>query len=260
MKLAEESIIAKIEESLSRLTAANGDQTGAEIKPILMNNLLHHRVETFIEDDLDRIDAYIALINEKYAHWHRYLYAVQIQRDHLVWNPLFPQLISFAYAFFIRKGFDASVNTHDYAQESATAAAEAILKAQFPYDTDFEPWAHRIVQIHCLRFMRDQMRKQEIPTDHLVELSDEIEAPTAEENDLQPLIDAELQAALAAAIGQLSPARQDVIRWRYFDQLSFTEIAERMGKSMDAVYGLQFNALHDLRKILLKTGITFNEE
>jgi RNA polymerase sigma-70 factor (ECF subfamily) len=260
MEQTKEIIIEKIEESLNRIAASCGVEVSNEIKPILLNNLAHHRVETYIENDLDQVEAYVELVAEKYSHWHNYINAIQNQRDPLAWEQLLPQLIEFAHAFFIRKGFDSSSNTDDYAQECAGNAATSLLKAQFPYDTDFEPWAHRIVQLNCLRYMRENMRKREIPAENLVELSEEFESADEEADVLKPLIDAELQEVIAAAIKHLSKARQDIIHWRYFDQLSFNEIAERMGKSLDAVYGLQFNALRELRKILLKTGIDFNEE
>jgi RNA polymerase sigma factor, sigma-70 family len=259
MEQIEETINIKIEESLNHLAASKGKDISNELKPILLKNLSNGRAQTYIENNFAHLDEYLNLLFEKFNRWHNYIHKVQDQRDPLVWNQLFPQLITFAYAFFIRKGFDSGSNTYDYAQESATNAATALLNANFPYDIDFDPWAHRIVQIHCLRFMRDEMRKREIPADNLIELSDEIETNQDEQDALQPMLEAELQAAIAAALEQLPQARQDVIRWRYFDQLSYDEIASRMGKSLDAVYGLQFNALREMQKILSKNGIDFNE-
>ena len=256
-RTSNENIIAKIEESLSVLAVSYGDEIISQIKPILMHNLAHHRVEGFSEGDLSRIDSYVQIVIEKYMSLHNYLFALQVQRDSLAWTQLSKKLNKFAYQFFMHKNFESSAHTYQLAEECAIDAAGSILAAQFPYDIDFDRWARRIIQNHCLRFMRDETRKKEVPADKIVELNEETDY--INNSDLvQPLLEKELIDSMDRAIEGLSESRQEIIRWRYFEELSPAEIAERTGKSLNAVYGLQFNALRELRKIILQTGITLN--
>jgi RNA polymerase sigma-70 factor (ECF subfamily) len=60
----------------------------------------------------------------------------------------------------------------------------------------------------------------------------------------------ERAARLHAAIDQLPPDSQDVLRWRYVDGLPTKEIAERVGKSDGAVRVLLTRILHKLQELL----------
>jgi RNA polymerase sigma factor (sigma-70 family) len=255
-----EIIQARIEESLKTLAKQQGEEFSRMIRPIILTNLTNKRIETFLNGDLGLIDNYTQLVAKKFISWHAFLHSIQIERNSTEWEQLYPKLITYAFQYFLRKNFEYSITTYEYAVDVASKAAEAILNSQFPYDIDSDPWVHRIVQIQCLRFMRDETRKKEIPSDKLVELNEEIcEKIFDQATILQPMIEEELQIAIARAISQLSQARREVIQMKYFEELTPIEIAKRLGKSIEAVYCLQFNALKDLRKNFIKTGISLNE-
>ena len=258
MELQLESVNAKIEASLRTLATQQSEEIAAEIRPILLANLAIGRMAIYIDNDASLINEYVNCVAKNYKQWHRYLYAVQVERDPLAWEALFKKLIHFAYRYFLHKNFNASLTTHESAEECAANAAIAILTARFPYDTHFDAWANQIVQNTCLKFMRMATRKKEIPVDMLVEL---------DENEEDFLIDKraetlpeknDLSRTLADAVKNLNQARQQVIIMSYFYELPPAEIAAKMGKTVDAVYGLHFNAIKDLQKILRETGIILN--
>jgi DNA-directed RNA polymerase specialized sigma24 family protein len=46
---------------------------------------------------------------------------------------------------------------------------------------------------------------------------------------------------------------------RYYEELAPREIAIKTGKTLDAIYSLQFYAIQEIRKILVESGIVLNE-
>ncbi|MHC1739502.1 MAG: RNA polymerase sigma factor [Anaerolineaceae bacterium] len=252
-------IQAKIEEALAELALQQGEMIAQQIRSVLNHRLTLKRLTLFIENDLSRVEDYVQLIFKKFNLWHDYVNNIQCVRDTAEWEPLYKNLIHYAYRYFLRKNFDPSISTHDLAEECAGRAAEAILNAHFPYDVDFEPWAYYIVQIQCLRLMRDEMRKKEIPAEKQIELDEEVRITTPDGNIADPVEAEELMRTIEAAIAQLPETRREVLRLKYYEDLPPAEIAKHLGKSIEAVYSLHFNAIQELRKILLETGITFNE-
>ena len=55
---------------------------------------------------------------------------------------------------------------------------------------------------------------------------------------------------LLGAIDKLSPDFQEVLRLRHFDDLSFNQIAERMGRNSGAVRMMWVRAVDKLRTVL----------
>lgn len=258
MDIQIEKTNAQLEESLAALTPLLGEDVVSQIRPILSKNLTLHRIEIFIEKDSSNLDDYIKLVAENFLRWHNYLEEIQTKRSSLVWNELYQNLISSAFHYFLHKNFDYSVNTHEFAEECASNAAVAILDAHFPYDTDFDAWVAKIVQNTCLKFMRTSLRKKEIPAEKIVDLDEKLENTLEGMGNHLQMQDEGLCQILMDAIAQLSQSRRQVIELKYFYEYPPNEIAKKIGKSIDAVYCLQFNALQDLRKILTKTGISIN--
>jgi RNA polymerase sigma factor (sigma-70 family) len=124
------------------------------------------------------------------------------------------------------------------------------MNANFPYDTSFDAWVVKIVQNKCLKYMSEEMEKRKIPADQQVELNEEMEIFDGSPDVLHQIEEVERHAAIEEALKQISTARREAIVLKYFDNLSSEDIAKQLGKSIDAVYCLQFNGLRDLRKIL----------
>jgi RNA polymerase sigma factor (sigma-70 family) len=247
MKFQREEIKFEMEKALKSLLEARGTQGTAGLGAIFQANLDRGRVEVFVGEELARADEYVRHVADQYKKLNPYLTAVQIERTPEVWTPLFKKLQTWAYNFLLRKNFFPGLETRAIAEERATDAAMQILEAYFPYDIEFEPWAHVIVTNTCLRFFRDETKKSIVPSQKIVELDEKLPGP-----DDPSWANQESRSELLKAMAQLPDARRQVIQYHYLDELSLPEIAKSMGKSVGAVHSLHFNALQDLRKILDK--------
>jgi len=258
MPFQADDIKTEIENSLIFLSEQKGDEIAKKIRLILYTNLDRGRIHSFVEGDINLVRDYIWRVAEAYIRLSPFMDKLQSERTTMVWEPLYKQMVSWAFYFFIKKGFATNITTQEIATECATEAAMHILRAYFPYDTDLEPWACVIVQNTCRKYIRGATKKSIIPQQNLIYLEEtlsNIKDPSYQ--DQEHIKD--IQGDLLEAITKLSDARRQVIELIYFNELSPVEIAKRMNKSVGAIYSLQFNALHDLRKILSKNRNNNNE-
>lgn len=238
-------------------TLANPD-LAHRLKPILLANLDRGRVHRFLDKDSATVYDYVWLVSQRFLTLQTYLHQLQITRDASVWAPLYQRMQTWAYNFFLRKNFAADDHTREIAIECANNAALNLIKAHFPYDTEFDAWAHVLVQHACHKFIGHSLKKSVVPEEKQVELTDDLTVP----NDLlieTQLVQHEFSARLQAALAQLTEARRRVIQMSYLEELEPEEIAQILGKSVGAVYSLQFHGLRDLRKILNPNRDNLNE-
>jgi RNA polymerase sigma factor (sigma-70 family) len=255
MSLESEKIQLALEEAINAL--AESRDVG-KIKPILYANLDRGRIQAYTEGKTDQVFAYVWLVAETFASLNPLLHSLQAEKSTEAWAPLFERMQNWAYSFFLKKGFAADKATSDIASECSTEAAVSLISAYFPYDTEFDAWAHIIVQNSCRKFMEKAFRKSIVPQENIVELDDNL--ISAEELLLEmQTLRSEQETEIAHALAQLSEARRNVIHYIYFDELDAEEAAQKMGKTVGAIYSLQFNALQDLRKILSTIRDNINE-
>lgn len=238
-----------LEQALQALARSKGEALARQVKPILLANLDRGRLQTFVEETPARIEAYVWFVAQTYTTLNPYLHKLQTEQDAETWTTLYKRLQTWAYNFFLRKSFRADEHTREIAIECASDAATLIIKSHFPYDTEFDPWAHTIVQNACRKYIHRSLKKSNVPDEKKIELEDELTDPyqtLLEVNTLQK----ETGKELLEVLNQLSEARRTVIQLIFFEELSPEEVAQRMGKSISAIYTLQFHGLKDLRKIL----------
>ena len=258
MPLQVEDIKTDIENSLIVLSEQKGDEIAKRIRLILYTNLDRGRIQSFVEGDINLVRDYILRVADEYINLSPFINKLQNERTTVVWEPLYKKMVSWAFNFFIKKGFIANITTQEIATGCATEAALNILRAYFPYDTDLEPWACVIVQNTCRKYIRGATKKSIIPQQNIVDLDESLENlkdPSYQDQDHIK----DLQSDLLEALAKLSPARRKVLELIYFHELTPVEIANKMNKSVGAIYSLQFNALHDLRKILSENRNNINE-
>lgn len=245
-----------IEQALESLSKQLGTELIMNIRPILMTNLDRGRLQHFMEGDVSRISSYVLRVAEKFQVLSTFIHQVQVEGTDEIWDPLIHKMQNWALRFLIRKGYQDNINTQENAKECANDAARNLLGAYFPYDTEFEPWARVIVHFACLKFIRSDLNQAPVIDEGLDVLEDTLESTNdpAAKNGI-----GDNESDLLKAVSQLSGARRDVIELRYFQGLTLPEIAEKMGKTVRAIYSLQFYALQDLRKILRGFRDNLNE-
>jgi RNA polymerase sigma factor (sigma-70 family) len=252
-----EEFKAEIEKALESLVKEGNEEVANQIRPILFANLDRGRIHGFTEDEIERVQEYANRVFQTYTDLNLYVHSVQIERSTIVWDPLFKQMQTWAYHFFLGKNFYPGEATQEIALGCATEAAINLLNAYFPYDADFEPWVCVIVQNTCLKWIKKETGKSVIPSQNIVEIDealDNLEDPALLEERYQT----DLAGDLLDAVAKLSNERRQVIELFYLNDLSPDEIAKKMGKSVGAIYNLKFNALNDLRKILNRKGDNIN--
>ena len=155
-----------------------------------------------------------------------------------------------------RDGSQVEAEAFDFAQETCLV----IFEARYPFDVPFEAWATTILNRQILaRYTRskDAANRPQAPdsldgpsnpnrgdSDSLAEL-------LADPRSLEPFERIEIQAELRNAIGMLrSSSQREVIIATYFEGLDNDQIAKRLGKTKQAVYGLRLRGLARLKVLL----------
>lgn len=258
MTLQPEVIKAEIEKSLDTLADQEDADFVRKVKSILLTNLDRGRIQKFIEDDINNIQAYVLRVVDSYRCFSHLVNKLQDHQAHTEWEELLGKMQKWAFNFLIRKGFRVESATQEIAEELAVEAAIQILNAHFPFDVSFHSWARVIVQHTCLKYFRKKTKKSVVQDSKLVNIDaiqNLLTDPTHHEREYLD----DIRSVLREAISQLSNSRKQVIKLTYFKGLSPKEAAAKMGKSIGAIYNLRFYALEDLRKILGRNRNSINE-
>lgn len=236
-----------VERALDSVCAVAPPQTSVRFKSIIYTNHERDRIIKFTNGDPAKIQTYIQETFERFQQLSGYLRSIQVERDEALWEPLFEKMTKWAYRALLRHNFKPGSHTSDLAHECASEAAIKLLNSHFPYDTNFDSWAHVLTYFTCLKFFRQGSKKTNpanaAPLDEAINLPAESDGLTPEER-------ASRRIDLLDAISQLAPSRQMVIRLTYFEGMDAEQAAEVMSRSRGAVYNLRYNALNELREIL----------
>jgi RNA polymerase sigma-70 factor, ECF subfamily len=110
---------------------------------------------------------------------------------------------------------------------------------QFRHDASFATWLYRLVVNACLderrsrrRFISFDFFRSDDNRDDEVELKDWKQMPHSQEEVFTQL---ELSGAVKAAVRQLKPKLRLTILLKYFEEMSYEEMAEVLGCSMGTV-------------------------
>jgi RNA polymerase sigma factor (sigma-70 family) len=250
MEIHLEDPFIEVEATLAKVSSRYGDEVLSAIKPVLLANLKNGRINTFTDNSDVSVEAYVLRVVENYLCNNLYLKSLQIEKADLVWIPLLEKVRKWIFTFFIRKGFAEVYVINEIVPELSQEASIQIMKAQFTYDTDFDPWAHIIVKDTCFKYMRSAMKKSVVPANMILELDDAFENQVEDNRQRPENLSTLDRATLITAIQHLAPDRREIIIQKYFYELNSKAIAEKNHKSLGAIYSLHFNAIESLRKIL----------
>jgi RNA polymerase sigma-70 factor (ECF subfamily) len=119
---------------------------------------------------------------------------------------------------------------------------------RFRKEASFWTWLCRITINRCLDFVRKKERTKETPVEDPQELPGA--AHSAGESPVEELELSELKGALTGAIDALSPEARSAFILRFFDNLSYKEIAAALDCSIGTVMSRLFYARQKLRDLL----------
>ena len=138
-------------------------------------------------------------------------------------------------AYYIALGFVRDPDTAMDISQMAFIKAYKNLK-RFDLERPFFPWFYRILRNLSLDHIKRARRINEIPLEDVQILADERE-------------DRDLKEALLKAIDELPVEQREIIMLRYFEGLSYKEIAETVGKPIGTV----MSSLHYSKRKLKNT-------
>lgn len=238
-----------LEVGLEKAYGAMGQELAGRIRPIIAVNLARGRVHHFLREREAHTPAgYVSRVAEIYDRTCGYVHEVQVVRSEAVWKPLYDKLMRWACCLH-RKGYHHSwAEVEMTAAECAADAGAEIVGSHFPYDTEFDAWAYMLLRYTSLKQLNRSKQQKRVPEAKLVELDvllPRLNVPLGM-SDVQRC---NWQFDLMVGMDKLATvARREVLLLRYFENMTYDEIAKRMGRTIGAVYKLHFEAIEELKQ------------
>jgi len=124
-----------------------------------------------------------------------------------------------------------------------------VYRARMKYEpkAKFSTWLYRIAVNHCLNEIRARKSQPSLAAP----INDLLEEPEGENPDAR-ISRSELQRAVKAAIDALPENQRMAVILSRYEDMSYDEIAETMGMSLEAVKSVLFRAKENLKQALSK--------
>ena len=254
------SVWGELKDALEEWAAGRDAAEVEAVTRIVWVNWERERVCNFLDGGkVDGPRAYVERVAERYEQWSDYVRALQEEKEREAWEEALEKFQRWSYHLLGRLDFPSNAVRYRESVDLATDAAVEVMGAHFPYDVDFDPWAYVLVRNIFYRHMRDRLNGSRVPEEQLVNLEawDGWLRNLADEGAEARIYEGEEKAArerererLVAAVDELPPSEKEFILLYYFEGLSFGEIAERTGKSANALYQYHFRGLKRLRDAL----------
>ncbi|MFL7791953.1 MAG: RNA polymerase sigma factor [Anaerolineae bacterium] len=164
-----------------------------------------------------------------------------------VFRTYYPRIYNYVYRL-VENAEDAS----DLTQESFLKAYRALLRGEEPLN--ISAWLYRIASNTCMDALRRRRLIQWQPLEGLLSvLGGGATSPEAE------LVQKEQQTEIEQVLAQLPPRYRMILLLREREGLSYAEIAEVTGDSLDAVRVTLYRARERARKLAKKIGASLRD-
>jgi RNA polymerase sigma-70 factor (ECF subfamily) len=162
------------------------------------------------------------------------------QGDQRAIGELYRRHVDVIYRYVWARVGDVTV-AEDLTSQVFLKALEGLPTYQ-PTGKPFLAWLYRIAYARIVDHWRKQERRTEVPLD---------DALTAQEPQPGQLLEAEADWAVAIdLIAQLTDDQQDVLILRFIGEMSLSQVAETLGKTVGATKATQHRALASLARLL----------
>ena len=146
----------------------------------------------------------------------------------------------------------------DLLQETFIKAINTIRGGRYNEEGKFLPWISRIAHNLAIDHFRKEKRYPEIVLEDGSRLLNSMEFAEDSAEDKQMLKDT--AARLRGFIKELPTEQKQVLIMRHFLKMSFQEIAERTGVSINTALGRMRYALINLRKEMIKNHLAYDKD
>ena len=145
----------------------------------------------------------------------------------------------------------------DIFQETFIKAVKVIDEGRYADSGKFLSWVLRIAHNRVLdHFRREKSNRQvnESEAGYDVIGTMRFSEPTAEDD----IVHGEIEETIRELIARLPDEQQEVVRLRYYDKLSFAEIAEQTDVSINTALGRMRYALINLRRMIQEKNLVLS--
>ena len=144
----------------------------------------------------------------------------------------------------------------DLFQECFIKIITKLQNGQYTENGKFASWVMRIAHNLIIDYHRQNQTRTEISNDEVeVDLFNNTSL-AIDENREKEMIDQQLLADVKSLIKLLPESQREVVLMRYYDELSFKEIAEKTGVSINTALGRMRYALINLRRLADKYDVS----
>ena len=144
----------------------------------------------------------------------------------------------------------------DLFQECFIKIITKLQNGQYTENGKFASWVMRIAHNLIIDYHRQNQIRTEISNDEVeVDLFNNASL-AVDENREKEMIDQQLLADVKSLIKLLPESQREVVLMRYYDELSFKEIAEKTGVSINTALGRMRYALINLRRLADKYDVS----
>jgi RNA polymerase sigma factor (sigma-70 family) len=146
----------------------------------------------------------------------------------------------------------------DLLQETFIKAVNTIKSGRYNEEGKFLPWLSRVGHNLAIDYFRRSKRYPEIVLEDGSRVFDSLDF--AEESFESAQVLKETRSRLRDLIKELPEEQKQVLIMRHYLQMSFQEIADRTGVSINTALGRMRYALINLRKKMIKTNIAYDKD
>lgn len=146
----------------------------------------------------------------------------------------------------------------DLTQDVFLKAIDKIITGKYNEEGKFGPWISRIAHNLAIDFFRKNKRSKEIVTEDGSPLFQSMEFIENSFEDFQ--IKTEQNAQVRALIETLPENQKEVLVMRHYAEMSFQEIAEQTGVSINTALGRMRYAIINLRKKFEETEKAYDKK
>ena len=159
------------------------------------------------------------------------------------------------FAFILSKIKNYNLS-HDVFQDTFIKVINSLKKGKYNEEGKFIPWVMRIAHNLVIDHFRMQKKTRSIAPTKDFDIFDVIS--DNDKNAEEDMIDNQISNDVRRIIEKLPEDQKEVLKMRYYRDLSFKEIAEITDVSINTALGRMRYALINLRKIIQNEGIVLS--
>ena len=156
------------------------------------------------------------------------------------------------FAFIMSKVKNRDI-TEDIFQDTFIKVINSLKKGKYNEEGKFLPWMMRISHNLVIDHFRKESKMRKIRPTSEFDIFDILDDGRKNQEDL--MIQTQVHADLNVLIEQLPKDQKEVLKMRYFEDLSFKQISDLTGTSINTALGRMRYALINLRKLAEKQHI-----